>query len=140
MRKEQTKRSTECHPTDSSILVPIGYNRGMAANPAPVRRRFQFSLRTLLIAVGLLSVACAIVGPKLVWISQRQGMIRPAGAVGFVPNREPRSAPGGLWLFGEQGMKSLHVINAPQDQVDEMKRLFPEAEIDSILIVNPGGL
>jgi hypothetical protein len=32
------------------------------------------------------------------------------------------------------------VINAPQDQVEEMKQLFPEAEIDSILIVNTGAM
>jgi hypothetical protein len=111
----------------------------MADQPFP-RRRFQFRLRTLMIAVTLLCAACAIVGPKLVWIRQRHEMIQPAGGVGFVPNQEPRSAPSGLWLFGEQGIKSLHVINAPQEQVEEMKRLFPEAEIDSILIVNPGGL
>jgi hypothetical protein len=111
----------------------------MADQPSP-RRRWQFRLRTLMIAVTLMCAACAIVGAKVVWIRQRHGMIKPAGGVGFVPNPEPRSAPGGLWLFGEQGIKSLHVINAPQEQVDEMKRLFPEAEIESILIVNPGGL
>ena len=60
------------------------YDGGMGDTSPSPRRRLQFSLRTLLIGVTLLAVACAIVGPKLVWIRQRHEMIQPAGGVGFV--------------------------------------------------------
>ena len=99
--------------------------------------RFQFSLRTLLIVVTLLAIPIAYVGRQLNWISQRHEMLKPEHLVGSVPSREPRSAPGGLWLFGETGIKSLHVIEASLDQVDELKRLFPEAGIENIHMVAP---
>jgi hypothetical protein len=43
--------------------------------PSP-RRRFQFRLRTLLIGVTLLAVACAYIGPHLKKVQERKALLR----------------------------------------------------------------
>ena len=53
--------------------MTISYNRGMDS-PAP-RRRFQFHLRTLMIGVTLLAVACGYVGWQAKILRERRALL-----------------------------------------------------------------
>ena len=107
----------------------------------PRRRRFRFSLRTMFVAVTLLAIPLGWAAYSLNWIRQRHEMLRRTD-IGIVPNfYSPRlSAPGGLWLFGETGIQSLHVSAPPYlpEEVDRLHRLFPEAQIEDILFPMDG--
>ena len=97
--------------------------------PAPKRRWFRFSLRTLFVVVALVAVA-------LSWflmevrgrIHQRREFIlavdslTPTG----VYDVGSRRSPGLLWLFGEQGVGTIYTA---QRYEAAATRLFPEAKI-----------
>ena len=100
----------------------------MAETP---KRRCQFSLRTLLIAVALLSLSCGWVSYSLRWIAERREALEVQGKKGrrwvrMIASGEPTTAPVFLWVFGEEG--ALEVI-AGRDDAEYARRLFPEAKI-----------
>jgi hypothetical protein len=106
-------------------------------NDRTSRRWYQFSLRTMLILVFVVSIPLAWVGYSLNWIRQRQEWLEKhdGRADGNIVLRthwwhdeqsEPPPAPGGLWLFGEKGIWEIHPSS---DHADLTKQLFPEASV-----------
>jgi hypothetical protein len=70
----------------------------MADQPPP-RRRLQFRLRTLMIGITLLAVACAYVGPHLKKVEERKALLRlvvgnGGGYVTFTFFKEDELLPG----------------------------------------------
>jgi hypothetical protein len=105
----------------------------MAAKPEPRRRWYQFSLRTLLIGVALLSVPCAYVGhearivaARKAWISSHLDMQFELDHTALPWNPSATSVPVIRRWLGDEGMRFLAVY--PHDQ-DDGKALFPEAII-----------
>ena len=120
--------------------------------PAPSRRWFAFSLRTLFVVVTMF--ACWL-GYELNWIRQRHEMLAKREA--FIlegstistslaimkaqwarEGRGPASAPGLLWLFGEQGVTELRLFIYDFDNSRDVlsyevafraSRLFPESQL-----------
>src|SRR5690349_19031409 len=95
----------------------------------PKRRWYQFSLRTLFVLVGLVSILMAWVGYSLNWIRQRRALIETGIVQPATWRIEPATAPAGLWLFGESGVSHLWVRRTPDQSVEDISRLFPEAGI-----------
>jgi hypothetical protein len=109
--------------------------------PAPNRRWFRFSLRTLFVVMTL---ACIWLGYQLNWIRQRRA-VRTGSTVAwqhefptdkmFQKMPPPPKAPGMLWLFGEIGYYAVHVVfnaeepltAAQKAEVERVSRLYPEA-------------
>ena len=114
--------------------------RAMLDLPPPPRRRFQFRLRTLLIAVAVLAVPMAWVGYSLNWIRQRHAILdrQPprvwSSSWGLLPTTA--NAPGGLWLFGERGEPVLFWEPGSREDVTQMEQLFPEAHV--VVVKEPG--
>jgi hypothetical protein len=105
---------------------------------APSRRLFRFSLRTLFVVV---TVFCVWLGYNLNWLRQRRAVIQDSQSIQLI--MEPRSAPGLLWVFGEQGYQQLipHYYTSAWDppfspadlrelrlERQRLRALFPEAE------------
>ena len=119
--------------------------------PAPKRRWFRFSLRTLFVVVTI--CACWL-GYEFNWIRQRRAFLDDQqrhwivdGPRRFVPFYGSARAPFPLWLFGEDGVRTLHVVvvdgsTAPpnlahQDRYPETRqamRLFPEAMLIPLIL------
>lgn len=87
----------------------------------------RFRLRTMFVAVAVLAVPMAWVAYQLEWIRQRRHSLTISGVV----YAGEQDAPGTLWLFGERGYGAVIVGNSSSltDHIDEVRRLFPEAEI-----------
>jgi hypothetical protein len=91
------------------------------------RRWYQFSLRTMLIVMVVLSAAFGYwVHWSREWIRQRRAMIDSNRASEAWPGAMQRDAPFGLWIFGERGYA---VMSCKQKDEDLVTRLFPEAHI-----------
>ena len=97
----------------------------------PKRRWYQFSLRTMFVLVFLVSIPLAWVGYSLRWIKERHDWLDNPAHVGFAAMFEhadgsdtPVTAPGWLWVFGEQG---LGKVWCQPSQLETVQRLFPEA-------------
>ena len=114
------------------------------------RRWFRFSLRTLFVGMTLLG---GWLGYEVNWLRERHAMLAAREAwvlEGSTPHlslaalqahlppeeRGPATAPGGLWLFGEQGVTELRVFIPNFDQARTCEsyevsmrasRLFPES-------------
>src|SRR5689334_2470292 len=113
--------------------------------PISPRRWFAFRLRTLLVVVAVAAIPMGWVGYSLNWIRERHeaikalkgcGRIATAGPVdedspdGIFPDaHQRRSAPAGLWLFGEQGLREIVDFDATPESIEKYRRLFPEATI-----------
>lgn len=120
----------------------------------PRGRWFRFSLRTLFVMMVLTSIPLAWVSYSLNWIRERREFLSHTGVVGLVdgpavlyisptmshalarqsvPASVPvfeRSAPAGLWLFGEVGICELSCdVAAFPQAAEKAKVLFPEANI-----------
>lgn len=97
------------------------------------RRQFQFRLRTLLIAVAVLTVPMAWVGYSLNWIKQRREATNrvpePNCFISTWPT-DDTPAPRGLWIFGEWGYAVIHYDGRPEER-EWFARLFPEARLIS---------
>jgi len=102
---------------------------------APNRRWLRFSLRTLLVAVTLAALAAATVA----WIGSDRQIA--AARRRFLLGDERRAQPAFLpaenelpfWrrYFGDQSRKSISLpAGATTADVEEARRLFPEAEIE----------
>ncbi len=120
---------------------------------ASVRRRWWFSLRTLLVIVTISCVFLGWLGVQLRWIHERHEALRwvmplharqlaaqsgtsPPLRKGFYVSHAGVQAPWNLRIFGESGVERLEVdpewlnMDAPYS-LDELRSLFPEAEISS---------
>jgi hypothetical protein len=113
--------------------------------PAPKRRWFRWSLRTMFV-VALL-VACGF-GYPLNWIRQRHALIEAPERTGveaeygvaIVPMSlratarvETNAAPWPLRWLGERGVSTLYVRDdMPDPEVARIRALFPEAEIERV--------
>jgi hypothetical protein len=83
----------------------------------------------------VVSIPLAWVGYSLRWIKERHDWRDNPAHVGFTLMYEnadgsdtPVTAPGGLWVFGEEGFGKVW---CRQSQLETVRRLFPEA------VVNP---
>ena len=102
----------------------------MDEKPRPHRPWYQFSLRTMLIVMVISSAGFGCwVHWSREWIRQRHEFWDRHLAEKLIQAVPPR-APGGLWLFGEEG---VHLIvresDATPEIVDEVGGLFPEAQV-----------
>jgi hypothetical protein len=121
--------------------------------PAPKRRWFRFSLRTLFVVVTVLG--CWL-GYELNWVRERRLFIadeisarqrHPTSytwdAIVMNVRKTPTpKAPGRLWAFGEAGHPNIcvlieaesveHLTNRDQDRVQKARKLFPEASISMV--------
>ena len=102
--------------------------------PAPKRRWFRFSLRTLFVAV---TVFGCWLGYYLNWVRQRHALLdEPNVTASFLPRQLAASLA--LRLLGERGAKSVFLhyswLSPTLSESDEAQRnlasrLFPEATI-----------
>jgi hypothetical protein len=104
------------------------------ANQPQARRRFQFSLRTLLIGVTLFCIFGAWFGNQVRIVIQRRAIIRNEPISAMIPARE--LVPGRAdipWIRRLLGDKDCFVIWADQTVTDEdlerYKAAFPEADV-----------
>jgi hypothetical protein len=103
-------------------------------SPAP-RRRFQFRLRTLMFVVTLLAAACGYARWQAEIIRERHDAVethesRTSWDVPGARSRYRRRAPWPLRWLGEKGFAAIYVNdNENDDEIENLKRLFPEAEI-----------
>jgi hypothetical protein len=114
----------------------------MAAQPSP-RRRFQFRLRTLMIVVTLLALPGAYVATQAkfvrarsAWKTRYEHCHFPCISWGGTYDG-PDLPPVRRWLGDQPVSFVLFEYGVAQDDVDEAKTLFPEAEIN-INLVSPG--
>ena len=105
----------------------------MIVNP-PRRPWYQFSLRTMLIVMVLVSAGFGYwVHWSKDWIRQRQEFLKAARNHSMDIITRPSSeeyfarAPAGLWLFGEEGI--WYMLCWEADDAELADRLFPEASI-----------
>jgi len=99
--------------------------------------RPRFSLRTLLIVVGLAGCLMGWVTYHLNWIRQRHAVFANRRIYGkefwkytrvYQP---PRNAPWPLRIFGEPGCPDLALDLAESDaELARIRSLFPEAHVD----------
>jgi hypothetical protein len=115
----------------------------MPTQPAP-RRRFQFRLRTLMIGVTLLAVACAYVGWQAKIVTERKAMReRWSGKVWFrtpdmgsgsIPPTPPLPPTKVTWLrelFGDEALEEIWLpSDTPKSELDQIKALFPESTVE----------
>jgi hypothetical protein len=102
----------------------------MNAPTPPHRRWYQLSLRTMLLTMIVASAAFGyLVHWSKDWIRQRQKWMNTRGGVNHSVRAEESRAPGGLWIFGEEGAATVAV--KPGDEA-EAKRLYPDAAIVTI--------
>ncbi len=112
---------------------------------------FRFSLRTLFV---LITVFACWLGYELSWIRQRHQALDSHTVVECRVVNDA-DAPGGLWLFGEQGYDELSYVpdwadedslaaflvlarNKPEQRLSEqdvqrLQALFPEARLRSFV-------
>ena len=103
--------------------------------PAPKRRWFRFSLRTLFVVVTMFGVACWL-GWNLRVVRQRDDAIwlieSKGGQVDFAqPGSEQFEVPLVFRLFGGRSVEWLMapMLDFTAEDCDRFKRLFPEAKI-----------
>jgi hypothetical protein len=111
--------------------------------------RFAFSLRALFVVVTVAGICLGWLAYELNWIRQRHALMakQEALAAEVEPEQDVNgfllftdlSAPGLLWIFGEEPLGYLEVIFIGDKQralthqelreVEQAKRLFPEANV-----------
>jgi hypothetical protein len=114
---------------------------------APIRRWPKFTLRTLFVVMALVAIALAWTVQRVSWIQRRHAFLVQQWELAAAQMRDATgigtmellcTAPGFLWVFGEDG-HGLIVVRAVngddsdlQETVELARRLFPEAEIKVI--------
>lgn len=96
---------------------------------------FQFSLRTMLIVMVLVS---AVFGYWVHWAKEwKRQRWRAISSGDLYPAWKPKrsvAAPASLWLIGEKGYDELFVVPreplSNEPRVEEYRRLFPEATVE----------
>ena len=145
-------------PPDLSSGGPVGLlprpvaadNAAMEVEPKRKRRWFQFSLRTLLIGVTLVAVACGYVGRQVAIVKAREAMAAAPGVDSVVA-----AAPRDIITSLSSGSEVVHVTSdsresvpwfrswlgdryylglsvdksASDDEIARYKQAFPEATI-----------
>jgi hypothetical protein len=114
----------------------------MASEPIPSRRRFQINLRTLLIGVTLLAVACGYVGwqAKIVRerraalaelrVSPRRFTIALEHVQGFDDDGLDRTIPTARRWMGDQTVyRIVYKPDTTEQELSRLRRIFPEALI-----------
>jgi hypothetical protein len=120
------------------------------ATPTTRRRWYQFSLRTMLLLMAIVAVSFSWIGYNLNLIRQRQEILRhwwqaDQYVYGAFGPAQPVRAPGSLWLFGEQGYRTVLIRFSNADDHTELsdaekalvvgaKALFPEAYVEGALM------
>jgi hypothetical protein len=102
------------------------------ADPPKRRRRwFQFSLRTLLIAVAMLALPLGYVGWKAKIVREREAFLENRYYLpGELPPFEPVQAP---WMLGLLGGKPIyHVTVWGKADAERAASLFPEAIVEDM--------
>lgn len=100
------------------------------------RRWHQFTFRTLWLALTVLCVGLGLDAHQGKWIRDRRAARDLAGVEFYSAAGHPllgrNNAPGGLWLFGERGCTIVRVAVEPfpDERVQQLRRLFPEARFD----------
>lgn len=112
----------------------------MNQEPSPHRRWYQFNLRTMFVLTLLVSIPLAWVGYSLNWIMQRKAVFRSEqfGLVIYSPGNPPVSPPALLWMFGEDGKAIVSCDNDTPENLRDLQRLFPEAEVRSYVVRSSG--
>jgi hypothetical protein len=107
-------------------------NSGMGEPPN--RRWFQFSLRTLLIGVTLLAVACGYVGWQMKIVRARRAELNrtvDARLVGIAGNDGERVIPWIRHVLGDQRVGSIKMlVGTDAAELERLRVLFPEAKIE----------
>jgi hypothetical protein len=104
----------------------------------PARRWNQFTFRTLWLVLTVLCVGFGLDAHHGQWIRQRRAALARPGVQGFSASRQNlfgrSTAPGGLWLFGENGLSLVKVSQEPfpDEQLRALRELFPEAKFDVV--------
>ena len=103
----------------------------------PPSRHSRFRLRTLLVAVFVVSVPLAWVAYSLNWIRARQAALSEMERYFLLSVHDPYrpKAPALLWIFGEQGVPRLRcphtdVPTYTEAELSRLMELFPEARTD----------
>jgi hypothetical protein len=122
-----------CNRETRGHCIPVGEASVIAKRR---RRWYQFCLRTFFVLVTLVCVGFGYwVHWSREWIRRRHEWLyvqvynKPTGrwvpSVRDPPTRPPPPrAPGGLWLFGEEGAGE---IDCPSEEQERAQQLFPEA-------------
>ena len=105
------------------------------ANPPKRKRRwFQFSLRTLMIGVTLLAVACGYVGRQFEIVNERRAELNRvvnARLVGIAGNDEEGVIPWSRRVFGDERVGSIKMlVGTDAAELDRLRVLFPEAKVE----------
>jgi hypothetical protein len=95
--------------------------------PTLKRRWFQFSLGGMFVVVTVFCVFLGWAIYQLNWIRQRAAW-RDSGS-GAMRSVQTQRAPGFLAAFGEYGESWIEIKNGTDEQIAEVKRLFPEATV-----------
>jgi hypothetical protein len=99
----------------------------------------RFSLRTVFVAIALLSIPMGWMAYQLNWIRQRHAALDseeenkfPVFVGGF--SLTPTPAPWQLRIFGEQGVGDILMVNANKwpELKQKLANLFPEAKIANL--------
>jgi hypothetical protein len=103
-----------------------------ADSPKRNRRRFQYSLRTLLIGVMLLALPCAYVGSQAKIVRERREFLEShhlliMGSLDFADHKDVSGLR--KWM-GDDGLDNL-LLNCwtGDEELETFRRLFPEAKI-----------
>jgi hypothetical protein len=104
-----------------------------AEPPKRKRRCFQFSLRSLLIFIAAVALACSWIGHQLDWIRQRTRALESGSVtVGLAGTNRCPEPPWSLRILGER-KRYVHHLRLPASASDEdlrvMRELFPELDV-----------
>jgi hypothetical protein len=105
----------------------------MPDQPSP-RRRFQFRLRTLMIAVAVVAIPCAYVGWQMKIVRTRRAELNrtvDARLVGIADDDEERVIPWVRRVLGDQRVASIRMlVGTDVAELDRLRALFPEAKVE----------
>jgi hypothetical protein len=107
--------------------------------PAPKRRWFRFTLRTLFAVVTLFGVLAGYVIGQYNWYRERQSVFADPRMCTVAEPRPNVRAPGLLWMFGDLSWESVSLAShskfppATSEDLARTMRLFPEARVGSKL-------
>jgi hypothetical protein len=96
------------------------------------RRCFAFRLRTLFVAVAVLSIPMSWVAYQMKWIRERHAFLASDDVDEYSTfhfHAGERQSPDGLWILGEPGVHWIFLNEGHALTASQIMRLFPESEI-----------